>query len=610
LIQIGTSTLIDVEVVQTVSFDTNQTSVYAASQDIKVAKVLRVNFDNLSSGESHVAAEPLADVTDVRLPSAAVDLNRWKDFDQIVFELRGVSEDQKPKICQKVIAAQCLLDQIPDGLALLDIESNILWNNPRLTKWFPKETLVGLNFYNALDKPVVCGVDTSPLASAVQGNKHCRATLQHAERYFRLNVAPVSDNEGQVVCLVVTLVDTTQATLERQKLQALHEAGMALADLTPQEIFEMEIDQRIELLKQNILYYTKDLLDFDVIEIRLIDSKTGLLVPLLSAGIDADASKKPLYAQAENNGVTGYVVATGDSYLCEDTANDPLYLDGLVGAKSSLTVPLKYHDEVIGSFNVESPEVGTFTENDLQFLEAFARDVAVSLNTLELLVAQKNNAAQESVEAIHSAVALPIDNILCDTVNVIEKYIGHDQAVTERLRSILKNAREIKDVIQKVGEKMAPAETVPAGIHVVKRPTLRNRRVLVIDADQQVRESAHQILEKYGCTVETASQGKESILMMQNCDSETAYHAVIADIRLPDMSGYDLLMKMKETDDEPPLILMTGFGYDPGHSIVKARQAGLRAGAILYKPFRLDQLLETVEQTVRSRNMAPLADEG
>jgi hypothetical protein len=41
---------------------------------------------------------------------------------------------------------------------------------------------------------------------------------------------------------------------------------------------------------------------------------------------------------------------------------------------------------------------------------------------------------------------------------------------------------------------------------------------------------------------------------------------------------------------------MTGFGYDPGHSIVKARQAGLKA--VLYKPFRLDQLLETVELLV------------
>ncbi len=44
------------------------------------------------------------------------------------------------------------------------------------------------------------------------------------------------------------------------------------------------------------------------------------------------------------------------------------------------------------------------------------------------------------------------------------------------------------------------------------------------------------------------------------------------------------------------MVLMTGFGYDPSHSIAKARQAGLRAE--LYKPFRLDQLLDTVEQII------------
>jgi DNA-binding response OmpR family regulator len=130
-------------------------------------------------------------------------------------------------------------------------------------------------------------------------------------------------------------------------------------------------------------------------------------------------------------------------------------------------------------------------------------------------------------------------------------------------------------------------------------PILRGKRILVIDADEQVRTSAHQLLERHGCIVETADQGHDAILLVRNSGPEQAYDAIIADIRLPDISGYDLLMKLKEMLDNPPLILMTGFGYDPGHSIVKARQAGLRAGAILYKPFRLDQLLTTVETTVR-----------
>ena len=59
-------------------------------------------------------------------------------------------------------------------------------------------------------------------------------------------------------------------------------------------------------------------------------------------------------------------------------------------------------------------------------------------------------------------------------------------------------------------------------------------------------------------------------------------------------------MKLNSILEKVPLVLMTGFGYDPGHSIVKARQAGLKA--VLYKPFRLDQLLETVQQIVNQES--------
>ncbi len=73
---------------------------------------------------------------------------------------------------------------------------------------------------------------------------------------------------------------------------------------------------------------------------------------------------------------------------------------------------------------------------------------------------------------------------------------------------------------------------------------------------------------------------------------------MISDIRLPDMTGYEFMVKLHEAIGFAPLVLMTGFGWDPGHSLVKARQAGLQA--VLYKPFRLDQLLAAVEQIVHS----------
>jgi DNA-binding response OmpR family regulator len=43
---------------------------------------------------------------------------------------------------------------------------------------------------------------------------------------------------------------------------------------------------------------------------------------------------------------------------------------------------------------------------------------------------------------------------------------------------------------------------------------------------------------------------------------------------------------------------MTGFGYDPNHSIVRARREGL--AAVLFKPFKVDQLLSEIRTALRS----------
>ena len=534
------------------------------------------------------------EVTYVTCCSDALNLIRENEYDGLYF----CSKESKKISLNEIVQSSAILELVPDGIALLDSQNCIVQTNQRLASWFQNPKLVGLNFYEAIGQPTIIGPEPSPLSTSRSKRLPCRATVLAGGRYYQLSVVPViSDSENQ---LLVSLSDCNESVLQQQKFEALHQAGIALADLRPEEIYQMDVEERIELLKDNILHYTKDLLKFDVVEIRLVDQSTGLLETLLSVGIDSEVAQQPLYAKATGNGVTGFVAATGSSYMCEDTTSDPLYLDGLMGAKSSLTAPLIYHDHVIGSFNVESPEVGAFSESDLQFVEWFARDIAVALNTLELLNAQRTNAALQSVSAIHSAVALPIDEILNDTVHAIESYIGHDQDVTKRLESIMKHARQIKRAIQEIGQEMAQSDSVPAAVQSDVCPELLNSRILVIDADESVRTSAHELLERYGCVVETAHEGKEAILMVRNCGSENPYDAIIADIRLPDIGGYDLLMKLKDILPEPPLILMTGFGYDPGHSIVKARQAGLKNNALLFKPFRLEQLLEVVKMMVVS----------
>ena len=340
-----------------------------------------------------------------------------------------------PHSLQQMLIGSLILQDMPDGVALLDCDYQIIQANDKMASWFDMTNFTGLNFYKAIGNPEILGAELSPLGTALAKQTTCAATMQLNDKFYQLNVAPVVGRSGQAIFLVVTIRDSTQFTHQRQKLEALHQAGMALADLRPEEIFEMDVEHRIELLKENILHYTKDLLKYDVVEIRLIDNASGLLEPLLSVGIDSERAKQPLFASAKDNGVTGFVAATGKSYMCEDTTNDPLYLDGLIGAKSSLTVPLIYHDQVIGSFNVESPDVRAFNESDLKFVEAFSQDIAQ-----DNAGCPTGEYCKQSVEA---AVALPIDEILNDTVQVIESYIGHNPADSE-------NARDIRQVIQKV----------------------------------------------------------------------------------------------------------------------------------------------------------------
>ncbi len=506
----------------------------------------------------------------------------------------------------QMFQAQFLLTCMPEGVVLLDRNNTVLWANEHFRNWC-QEDPQGKNFYRALGSPEIIGPDFCPLHTALSTRSSSHSVLKTGQgRYLQLHARAFSRGNSPPKHIILTLHDVTEQVLQQQKLEAIHRAGIDLADLKPEEHLNLSVQERIELLKAKIIHYTQDLLHYDTVEIRLLDKRTGRLELLLSVGMDPEAAKRELFAKAEGNGVTGFVAATGKSYLCENTEQDPLYLPGAQGAKSSMTVPLVLHDEVIGTFNVESPKPRAFDESDLQFLEIFSRDVAMALNTLELLAAEKASTAQRQTEATFAAVALPIDEILNDAVNVIEQYIGHDPEVVQRLQRIAANAREVKTLIQKVGEEMTQ---LPPQVHRWQaknpHPELRGRQVLVADADEAVRSAAHQLLERYGCVVETARGGKEALRMVRNLSGSRGYDCIIADIRLPDMNGYELMCALKEIIDPVPLVLMTGFGYDPTHSIVRARQAGLKA--VLYKPFRVDQLLETVGRMVLRHQAAQVS---
>ncbi len=76
--------------------------------------------------------------------------------------------------------------------------------------------------------------------------------------------------------------------------------------------------------------------------------------------------------------------------------------------------------------------------------------------------------------------------------------------------------------------------------------------------------------------------------MIRSSGSEMSYDVIISSIQLPDMSGFDLFMKLKDQlePDPVPLILMSGFGYDSGHTIPQgsAGRASRQRGALQTLP--------------------------
>ena len=74
------------------------------------------------------------------------------------------------------------------------------------------------------------------------------------------------------------------------------------------------------------------------------------------------------------------------------------------------------------------------------------------------------------------------------------------------------------------------------------------------------------------------------------------FDVVLSDIKMPFKNGYEVFAATKQVHPACPVILITGFGYDPEHAIVRASREGL--AGVLFKPFKVEQLLELIEKAV------------
>ena len=120
-------------------------------------------------------------------------------------------------------------------------------------------------------------------------------------------------------------------------------------------------------------------------------------------------------------------------------------------------------------------------------------------------------------------------------------------------------------------------------------------RILVVDDEQLLRDFLTETLRRKGVEVDTAGNGAEALALL----NDNAYDLIITDMKMPDITGIDLLRYIKESSPDTIVVVITAFG-----SVDNAVEA-MRLGAFHYliKPFSPDTIEALLEKAREHQNL-------
>ncbi len=124
---------------------------------------------------------------------------------------------------------------------------------------------------------------------------------------------------------------------------------------------------------------------------------------------------------------------------------------------------------------------------------------------------------------------------------------------------------------------------------------MTKENILIIDDEPSIGSSLKGILEDEGFLVKTAETGEEGLELLKNQNVDL----VLLDIWLPGMSGIDVLKKIKTTEDNPQVVMISG------HGTIETAVTATKLGAhdFLEKPLSLEKVVLTVRNALRQKKL-------
>ncbi|MGD0075864.1 MAG: response regulator [Candidatus Binataceae bacterium] len=238
---------------------------------------------------------------------------------------------------------------------------------------------------------------------------------------------------------------------------------------------------------------------------------------------------------------------------------------------------------------------------------ATAGEIAVSLaheinnplecitNNLDLLERSRNGNPSDPEYAVES-----------ERLAIIRNCVDRVQEIVRRLDEMTrKGVYQTRDYLQ--GKRMADLAPREAQSNepqsdgaVVRQWPLTGMSILIVDDDASVVTSLADLLRAERCTVYTSLRPSNALALLRNVKID----AVISDVVMPEMDGYEFYMRVKEELPQLPVILMTAYYYDKDHIIKRSRLKGLD-NAIFKKPVNPTKLRQVLLQTRQKPQPGP-----
>jgi two-component system, sensor histidine kinase len=121
---------------------------------------------------------------------------------------------------------------------------------------------------------------------------------------------------------------------------------------------------------------------------------------------------------------------------------------------------------------------------------------------------------------------------------------------------------------------------------------LFGRKILIVDDSHENRILIEAILKKWGCSIEMAENGKESLQKIKEC----SYDLVLMDLQMPVMSGIDATLAIRRKGYTMPIVALTA------HAMKEVSEQCESSGfsGFISKPIRMDKLVQTVASLLRA----------